>query len=321
MRRFILSTMLFLLLGQTGNAWWECGHHIIALLAYEQLSPPEQKELYRLLKSHPRFELDFVPPLKTSNVMRWQIGHAGYWPDVARKVEKYHRSSWHYQLGSTLDIGNVNSPSDPGPLPNNATLETHKLHVCQAIALCRRVLKDSSRSDADWSIAICWLAHCIGDIHQPCHAGSLYVAGVFPDGDRGGNRVATVQRNNLHALWDSLLGEKFDQGDIARRMQQIKSDKKGWATATAAAKNLDPDKWVAESRDIAKRMTYTYEVLNPIAAARRSGTDVVETISLSDEYLKTAGKISRQRVAFAAHRLAAVWRLCLEEQHQKAQLN
>lgn len=186
MRRSLLSVLLVALLAQPGNAWWECGHHIIALLAYEQLTPNEQKALYRVLRSHPRFAQDFSGPPNTSNIVRWQIGHSGHWPDVARKLDEYHRSTWHYELGSTLTIGIVNSPADPCPLPYDATLETQELHVGQAIDLCQRVLADRSRTPADRALALCWLAHCIGDIHQPCHAGSIYVDGVFPDGDRGG---------------------------------------------------------------------------------------------------------------------------------------
>lgn len=95
-------------------------------------------------------------------------------------------------------------------------------------------------------------------------------------------------------------------------MKEIKSDTKSWEAAISAAQDLNPIHWVSESRDIAKAATYTDEVLNPIKAAQRSGTDKVETISLSDDYLKAAGKVAQQRVAVAAHRLAAVWRMCLK---------
>jgi hypothetical protein len=310
-RRVVIATALVIASMQPAHAWWESGHHLITLLAYDQLSSTEQKELYRILKAHPRWEQDFKAPRKSQNVIRWQVGHSGYWPDVARKQEKYNRPTWHYELGSTLKIGKTNAPNDPGPLLRNATLGTHQLYVSQAIELCRNVLADRNRSDADRALAICWLAHCIGDIHQPCHGGSLYVEKVFPDGDRGANRIPTVQKRNLHALWDSLLGDRFDEGDIDRRMREIKSNREIWNAAKTAATNLEPTKWVTETREIALRATYTSEVLNLVEAVRRGGRTEIETVNLSELYLKNAGRIAHQRAAFAALRLAAVWRECL----------
>ena len=151
-----------------------------------------------------RFGDDFQPPAKVTghrDVLHWTIGRAGYWPDIARSQPFYNRPSWHYQLGSSLTIGNnVNVPATPGPVSPDATLESKDLHIAQAVELCRSVLRDQSRSDGDRALAICWLAHLVADAHQPCHAGSLYVDGIFPDGDRGANSIPTKQGRNMHAL-------------------------------------------------------------------------------------------------------------------------
>ena len=80
-------------------AWSEGGHHLIAAVAFSLLSDNEKTELLQILKQHPRFEEDFLPPEKLPNVeekTRWLVGRSGYWPDVARKQPKYHRSTWHY---------------------------------------------------------------------------------------------------------------------------------------------------------------------------------------------------------------------------------
>jgi len=111
----------------------------------------------------------------------WRIGIAGCWPDIIRRSPQ-DRPSRHYQLGASVVIGNVVPPSDPGPLPAGATLDTQELHIGQAFDLCRQVFADRSRPDADRAIALCWLRHLVADGHQPCHVGSLYAEGVFPDG-------------------------------------------------------------------------------------------------------------------------------------------
>lgn len=210
------------------QAWSEGGHHIIALMAFDLLNKEEQSKLVSVLENHPRFKEDFDPPEKLPNdteVTRWRVGRAGYWPDVARRQPKFHRSTWHYELGPALTIGNVKTPNRPGPLPIDATLETQALHISQAIELCRVKLDNTSPAE-ERALALCWMAHLVADAHQPCHAGSLYMEGVFEeeDGDRGANRILTKHRGKMHELWDQLLGDKFCIGGTIKRIDEIRDD-------------------------------------------------------------------------------------------------
>lgn len=214
LHRITATLLIFCLLipPQSASAWSEGGHHLIAAVAFSLLSDKEKSELINVLKQHPRFAEDFVPPKKLPNKeeeTRWLVGRSGYWPDVARKQPTYHRSTWHYELGPSLVIGseeNLKIPERPGPLPLEATLQTQELHISQALELCRKVLSDKSQPAADRAIALCWIGHLVADSHQPCHAGSLYMEGVFvdSDGDRGANRILTKQKKNMHALWDQM---------------------------------------------------------------------------------------------------------------------
>jgi len=273
------------------------------------MKPAEQKQLQELLRQHPRFAEDFAAPENakaSEQLAHWYIGRAGYWPDVARSQPDFNRPTWHYQPGSSLTIGDaVNVPETPGVLPEGATLQTQDLYIAQAIELCRRTLRSGTSSDADKAIAICWLAHLVADSHQPCHAGSLYAEKIFPEGDRGANSIPTKQSRNLHALWDGLLGTRYDAGDIARRVKEIKT-LPAWADSTSAGLVLEPLKWLAESSEFARSNVYTPDVLNAVEAAKRSGADKVEVVDLPDDYLKAAGSVSQQRAALAAHRLAAI---------------
>lgn len=302
-------------------AWHEPGHHIIALLAYDLLNKKERQQLQVLLRDHPRFKEDFTSPGKPNDQEaakpssleeneRWLMGRAGYWPDVARSQPDYNRPTWHYQLGATLTIGDPKDvPKNPGPAPANARLETQELYIAQAVEVCRSVLRDNSRSTADRAIAICWLIHLVGDAHQPCHAGSLYVAGAFPEGDRGANSIPTKQSKNLHALWDGLLGSQYDAGDIRRRCGVIREDAFRWTDAEVAAKRangLNPLTWLSESSELGRSHVYTPEVLEPVQAIARGLTTTVAITELSDDYLTAAGDIARKRAAFAAHRLALI---------------
>jgi hypothetical protein len=296
-------------------AWSECGHAIITLLAYDMLEPEERDKIVEILKHHPRFVDDFTPPDGLPNDeenLRWRIGRIGYWPDVARRQPKYHRSTWHYELGPSLVIGNVSKlivPERPGPLPVGATLETQELYIAQATELCKQVMADDSSTMEDKAIAMCWIAHLVADAHQPCHAGSLYMEGVFTeeDGDRGANRIPTRQRKNMHALWDQLLGNDYDLADVRRRMFEIKSDLVVMRMAEDLASwdnGMDPQHWLDESREIANLSVYTPDVLDPLERVRRGLVDRPETIELPEDYLRRAGQLARSRAAQASVRLA-----------------
>ena len=142
-------------------AWSEGGHPIIALMASDLLNKEEQAKFLATLEKHPRYKEDFAPPAKLPNdteVTRCRVGRAGYWPDVAKRQPEFHRSTWHYELGPALTIGNLKTPTRPGPLPANATLDTQALHISQAIELCRNTLKGTSPAE-DKALALCWMAH------------------------------------------------------------------------------------------------------------------------------------------------------------------
>lgn len=311
--RILVAVLIVIIAAGPCDAWWESGHHIIAVLGYDLLSADEQNQIQAILKEHPRLADDFAAPHspKTADeVDRWLIGRAGYWPDAARSLPDFNRPNWHYQLGATLTIGDPpNVPKNPGPSPADATLQSNELHIAQAVEICRKVLRDKSQPQSDRALALCWLAHLVGDAHQPCHAGSLYAAAAFPEGDRGANSIPTKQAKNLHALWDSLLGDQFDAGDVRRRCDVIRSDVDRWKQAENVArrpKGLEPLTWLSESAEYGRTHVYTPEVLDPVIAVSRGLTTKVDMIDLSEEYLKAAGELARTRAAFAGHRLALI---------------
>jgi hypothetical protein len=307
---------------QSVYAWSEGGHHLIALIAFELLTEREQNQILTILGRHPRYREDFTPPdgLPTDrDRVLWQVGRAGYWPDIARRYPQYHRSTWHYELGPALVLGNragITIPDRPGPVPEAATLETQELHISQAIRLASRTLGDTSSPAADRALALCWLAHLVGDAHQPCHAGSLYAEGVFTeaDGDRGANRIPTKQRRNLHALWDGLLGEDFSLSTQRRQLVEIRTDSRrleeGQRAITGPGR-LDPLIWLEESRSASVQHVYTPEVLATVQRVARGLVAEPEQIELSETYLKNAGQVAQRRAVEAGYRLAETWKICL----------
>jgi hypothetical protein len=326
MNRIIASLLIVLLAVPTPTlAWSEGGHHLIAAVAFSLLTEKEQAELISVLQKHPRYAQDFVPPEKLPNDeerTRWLVGRSGYWPDVARRQPLYHRSTWHYELGPSLVIGDRTKllvPDRPGALPVDATLETQELHIAQALQICRNVLSNKTQDAGDRALALCWIGHLVADSHQPCHAGSLYMEGVFvkKDGDRGANSIPTKQRQNMHALWDQLLGQDFDLGSMRRRYAEIVTSSELKAIgeqALAVPGGLDPLVWLEESRKLATEHVYGPVVLESLERVQRGLVDKPETLELPEAYLKNAGRIAQIRATEAGYRLAGVWRECLKLQ-------
>ena len=294
--RQLLSIILFFLLVIPAQAWSEGGHHLIAVMAFRKLPKEKQQELIRILKAHPRFAEDFKLPKKVRNEDEWLIGRACYWPDVACKQPEFDRPNWHNQLGSCLVLGKCEVPSCSCDCPANATMATKELHIGQVLNMCTEILHDKSKPDSERAIALCWVTHLVADAHQPCHAGSLFVEGVFPEGDRGGNEIKTKQSKNLHALWDGLLGPKWSEGALNRRADE--------APKVSVAGGIET--WLAESRELAVKAVYSPEVMEPMSVALRGKGEVAE-VTLSEAYLKNAGSVAQKRVAEAAGRLAGVW--------------
>ena len=59
------------------------------------------------------------------------------------------------------------------------------------------------------AIALAWLFHLVGDIHQPLQTAQLFTV-EYPQGDRGGNEICvrvtqTGQVMDLHRFWDGVI--------------------------------------------------------------------------------------------------------------------
>lgn len=338
--RLIVVVMAMFFWATPCFAWMEGGHHLIAVLAFHELTQEQQGALLDILKSHPRFEQDFKIPEKAGDAEHWLIGRAANWPDLVA-LTPFERPKWHYQRGASVILKNVASEAPPIPYPGpDATMETQDLYIGAALQLCRVVMKDKTRPKADRAVALCWIGHLLGDSHQPCHSGSLYCP-EFPDGDRGANLIPTIQGRNLHAVWDGLLGTRFDAGDVKRRAIEIKQDTALWEAARNSTKDaarwdtvkiaagrteFDPmEVWLRESAQFAATHVYTSEILKPIEALKSpirstaieigkgaNADSPLKPIQLSEEYLKAAGAVAQKRAAFAGARLAAIWRDALE---------
>jgi S1/P1 Nuclease len=198
-----LTIIVSVLSATPAYPWGSKGHEIIAAIAETQLTDAARKRIKELL------------PQGT------MLAEASTWPDKAgRQIPDM--DAYHF----------VNFPKDANTYDQQRDCKLRNC-VIEAIAWYVQVLKSPDAPRNEKRIALRFVAHLVGDIHQPLHAG-------FAE-DRGGNGVGVRfdgRKENLHSLWDTGLVE-LEPGtpvEIAARIQAVVSgdERQQWQQGTPA---------------------------------------------------------------------------------------
>ncbi len=364
---FIAGFLAVSLLASPVLAWHEVGHFLTMLVAYKQLSPgdtpsPAVKRLVAILKHHPRYQQDFARSmpsgLSEDGQARWLLCRASVWPDQVRidrengpsyppqpaKQGSYHRGIWHYIDTPLLIVAAGTGDEQVKALREKACAgqnlsadapreEKDVGNVLQAIAFNRE--KFARSGPEEQAVALCWLLHVIGDIHQPLHATAAFSIQALepaghPHGDAGGNGIHLVEGGNLHAVWDAAPdaspdagydpGEPFDERynrAYNRALKQIGSllaDADLNVQGKRAAGEKDPKQWARESFALAEEKVYVAEIRKQILAAdhEQNPSEQGLLVQLPGGYRDRAHEIGKLRVVQGGYRTAEFFRNELE---------
>jgi len=324
-RRIIYSICLIGLLGVSSQsfAWDATSHRLTAYVAWEALTPALRTKLSTIIEKHPRYQSDFIDAMP-ANIMlaseqeqaRWIFGQAAIWPDAVRQLQgdeliRYNRPTWHYIDGAWIrgeaQQGNVYVGADPLPSIHGESTgpiehEEDVTNVVEGIEFNLAVLENPLSSGRERAIALSWVLHLIGDIHQPLHSGALVSSELFPSGDRGGNGIAT-QSGNLHARWDGALrNQPFE--DTLRRMNSFVRQ------SNVAEIDMHVDTWLQESRQILYEFAYPDEIKAAVLRSERLDSRLSE-FALDDDYASEMQALSEDRVTLAGIRLSIALRRIL----------
>jgi len=304
-----------LLLSVSAHAWDATGHRLSAYVVWESLPLERRAQLLTLLESHPRYHQDFVEQMPLTVMvgsdeekLRWTLGQAAVWPDVARGLSeedriRYDRPSWHYVDGAwlrgeglqgNLYVGAEPRPTITGEPPGSVTDVRDVDNMILALEYNLALLDDESQSAAARAVALCWVLHLTGDIHQPLHSGALISTTLFPTGDRGGNGIPT-RNGNLHSEWDEALRNQAFE-DTLRRMVVTAQQ------ADLHRLSLNSSQWLQESRVVLHDFVYPDEIKAAVLRSERMETRM-EGIVIDADYLSRMQAISEDRVTLAAMRL------------------
>ena len=333
----IIMPIMFLSQIKSAFAWHQDGHMAIARIAWKQMDDAQRVYFSNLLKKHPHYEI-FLIAGKPANVseVEWAFCKAACWSDWVRGPrdpgmtqeqsqdikQHFDKPVWHY-----IDLPFIH-PDDAGKF-DEAAIRKQMLepeydkngqprHVLAALAYNTKIFKSTEASDADKAVAMTWIMHLVGDLHQPLHATGLVSSAngfIAPECDRGGNLEAirvkeSDQRGvNLHFYWDALLFANqpgFDGVDtLVADLLNDANLKQEKLTELSATTFLD---WAEESLAICKSTVYMDggKFLKFKALPAHSRIDLNDTTIpvLSEEYQKAAATTARRRMVLAGYRLA-----------------
>ena len=171
----IILLPLLMLIPLLTFCWGITGHRVVAEIAQRHLSKKAKKQLHQLIG-------------------RQTLSQWANWPDFIKSDTTHawdHASKWHY----------VNMP---GNLSKDAFITGLQLlpeeNLYNQIKTLAAQLKDRSLPDEKRQIALRFLIHLVGDLHQPLHVGRAE--------DLGGNKITVTwfdRPTNLHSVWDNAL--------------------------------------------------------------------------------------------------------------------
>jgi hypothetical protein len=317
MRIFAAVTILTtLLLAPIADAWNETGHMTVALIAYRQLSDKQKQQIAEILKAHPHYKLFLTKDLPEGvNEDEFAFVKAAAWPDWVRPsrpgdrmykdtaITHFHHGPWHY-----IDIAYIadekTSHIDMAKLPNR-----QEPNILTALDLNAKLLQAEDTKPQDRAVALSWVEHLIGDVHQPLHAATLYSA-EFPTGDQGGN-LLDVRANGyvmkLHGFWDDLVGTSDSYVQVEFLASNILAESQCDPTHMSEYKSDTTfSSWADESFRYAVGVVYLNGHLRGLPlvanATTRPAEDDVPT--LPESYMQTARELAERRIALAGYRLA-----------------
>lgn len=198
----------------SGFGWDDTGHKIAAYIAWEQMTTQAREAAAKILLSAPEdsdLSVFYSSDSRSAAAKQRELFMvAATWADIVRDKKfairnaKYHHGTWHYFDTFWRDAN--------GKVEIVSELKSDEENAVERLFAFDKVLRDAAASDADKAIALAWVLHLGGDIHQPLHD-SARVTQFDPKGDQGGNLFMLSpkgakgeDRLNLHWYWDSIVG-------------------------------------------------------------------------------------------------------------------
>lgn len=326
-RGVIKLTILIALLSITtfpAFGWDDVGHKITAYIAWQRMTPQTRTRVIEILRQAPEdshLAVFYRPYGVESEEMRrldfFMI--ASTWPDIVRdfgsdprfrnqvRNRKYHKGNWHYD---DTFWKQVNGRAEPLSGFQEGGVAVAKLNEFD------KLIRNATARDEDKAVAIAWIMHLVGDLHQPLHT-SARVTDEEPKGDQGGNLFLLTPKGtprdkqvNLHWYWDSIVGRnapyngKSSEREYIERLALKFVKKHPFSSLQAQLKVDDFDSLQKESF-----------ALNPTDVF---STELVRFSDPSAKYKKRAFAVAEKQLALAGYRMGELFNAAFGQQQTAA---
>jgi hypothetical protein len=268
-------------------AWGDEGHVITGIIAYDLLKPKAKAKVDALLISDTDTLTATDFPSRATWADKYRIGHR-------------ETAEWHF-VDLEIDRPDLQTAcfNFPG-LASGQSASTGPAQDCvvEKIQEFQAELRDPNTPQAEQRLALKFLIHFVGDVHQPLHASD--------DQDRGGNCIAITpvpgaRSANLHAYWDtgvmSALGASAPAIAADLKHDLTTMQVKAWSEGDAGA-------WARESFMVAKTLSYQLP--------QRPTCHAPGTVSLAPSYQASAQQAVRTQLEKAGVRIAFVLNQALD---------
>jgi hypothetical protein len=229
-----------------GCCWGDEGHQIVGLIAAHYLQPEVRTRVTALLAAD-------ASGLTRSTGIADEATWADKFRDSDRNTTRLHyrqTQAWHF-IDLEIDRPDVDAAcfGHPAPPPGNASAGPAADCIVDKIDQFRGELGQAGTAPEERLLALQFLLHLVGDVHQPLHAADHH--------DRGGNdiRVRAVgsAASTLHHYWDTVFVRELGPGSDAVAAVLIagisEPQRRSWSAGS-------PTDWANESFAIAKEQVY-----------------------------------------------------------------
>lgn len=286
-------------------AWGSSGHRTVCEIALRNLTPTAKAEVTRLLQAH--------AVITSAQPLNKQLGWACTYPDRTVPGGPTRRAPEHFvNYARTTQFLTVQSGCGSA-------------HECvdNSILADLALLRSPFVADRHRAVALMYLGHWVGDIHQPLH-------NSFED-DKGGGEieVSGICSDSLHNAWDTCILQRrvlnTNQDPPIAALEQLAASWSGLVTDVQRAEWLGsaPWQWSQESYSITVRPEIQYCVLVQGTCRYSTAAETFDaanrrTIVVDDSYAMMAVPIIQDRITRAGVRLAHLVNLALDPAYRVA---
>lgn len=324
--RTFLVAAIILISSSAAQAWDHPSHMITAAIAFSEIeksSPELIDKIGLIFTKHVDPAAFWVAAGDTRGKDRARLMfiEGARWPDD-NKWTIHDRPTWHTARWAIV--------AEDAPPEARAAAEARQGRpsgqAINALVLNFAVLSSTESNPTERAVALSWLLHLVGDIHQPLHVSDQF-SKRFPNGNGAGTQeyVDDPIKDSampLHMLWDSNSLRSTRIEDIDRNAQEfvIEYPRSSYPELSSSSKHIDFEGWARESYQIAVDFAYGYGIetakdpdasSDPDKAVRKMALYVLEGISplesapeVPEEYWDKLQQIAKRRITLAGYRIA-----------------